>query len=133
VAELAEDERFATNRQRVTLYDQLRPILDKRLRTETREVWIARLTAAGVPCGGVRNLQEVFADPQVVAREMVENVEHATIGLLRVLGTPLKLSQTPGGIRTAPPTLGQHTDSVLTRDLGMASGDVDALRMKGIV
>ena len=133
VAELAEDERFATNRQRVTLYDQLRPILDKRLRTETREVWIARLTAAGVPCGGVRNLQEVFADPQVVAREMVENVEHATIGPLRVLGTPLKLSQTPGGIRTAPPTLGQHTDSVLTRDLGMASGDVDALRMKGIV
>ena len=68
-----------------------------------------------------------------VAREMIENVEHATIGPLRVLGTPLKLSQTPGGIRTAPPTLGQHTDSVLMRDLGMASGHVDALRMKGIV
>ena len=133
VAELAEEDRFATNRQRITLYAELRPILDERLRTRSRGYWIERLTAAGVPCGSVRDLEELFADPQVGAREMVHDVAHATIGLTRVLGTPLKLSHTPGGIRTAPPTLGQHTESVLTRDLGIAGSDVEVLRGKGIV
>jgi formyl-CoA transferase/CoA:oxalate CoA-transferase len=133
VAELPEEERFATNRQRVTMYAELKPILDERLRTRTRAYWIERLTAAGVPCGSVRDLQELFADPQVAARGMVQDVEHAAIGLMRILGTPVKLSDTPGDIRAAPPTLGQHTGSVLTDDLGIAASDIDGLRAKGIV
>ncbi len=132
-AGLSQEERFATNRQRVTLYSELTPILDSRLRTETRGFWIEQLTAAGVPCGSVRDLRELFADPQVSARDMVQEVEHATIGLTRVLGTPVKLSGTPGGVRTPPPTLGQHTESVLTSDLGVTAGDLDVLRAKGIV
>lgn len=133
VAELAEDERFTTNRQRVTGYDLLRPILDARLRERPRAYWIERLTAAGVPCGSVRNLHELFGDPQVAAREMTVELEHPSIGPMRVLGTPFKLSETPASIRRPPPRLGEHTDAVLTADLGLAPKDVDALRARGVV
>jgi crotonobetainyl-CoA:carnitine CoA-transferase CaiB-like acyl-CoA transferase len=133
VAALDEDARFATNRQRVTNYDQLRPILAERLRTRTRAQWIQALTAEGVPCGSVRDLAEVFADPQVAAREMIATLEHPTAGLLKLLGTPLRLSDTPGAIRTPPPVLGQHTEAVLTNDLGLTGEQVAALRAKGVV
>jgi crotonobetainyl-CoA:carnitine CoA-transferase CaiB-like acyl-CoA transferase len=122
------DERFATNRLRVTRYAELRPILTKRLRTVTRQSWIERLTAAGVPCGSVRNLEEVFSDPQLSAREMIARVEHPTVGALQLLGIPIKLSDTPGAVRTAPPTLGQHTASVLGADLGLSPAEIDMLR-----
>ena len=133
VAGLEPDERFATNRQRVTRYDELRPIIAGRLESQSRSHWIERLTAAGVPCGSVRNLQELFGDPQIAARSMVEEVQHSTLGPLRVLGTPLKLSGSPPSIRSAPPTLGQHTDEVLTGELGYAREQVAELRAKGIV
>jgi crotonobetainyl-CoA:carnitine CoA-transferase CaiB-like acyl-CoA transferase len=133
VSGLAEDERFATNRQRVTGYAELKPILDRQLKSQTRAHWIERLTAAGVPCGAVRDLNELFVDPQVAAREMFASLSHPLAGDLRVLGTPVKLSGTPGRIAAAPPTLGQHTDAVLTHDLGLNGADVQALRAKGIV
>jgi len=133
VAELPEEPRFATNRQRVTVYDELRPFVADRLRTKPRQHWIERLNAAGVPCGSVRNLQELFDDPQLEAREMIARVEHATIGQLRTLGVNVKLSDTPGAVRSAPPTLGQHTDAVLRNDLGLSAADVAALRASGVV
>jgi crotonobetainyl-CoA:carnitine CoA-transferase CaiB-like acyl-CoA transferase len=133
VAALEPDERFATNRLRVVNYTDLKPRLDRRLREEPRAYWIERLTAAGVPCGSVRDLHEVFSDPQVKARAMVAELEHATAGLLKLLGTPLKFSETPGSIRTPPPLLGEHTDAVLTRDLGFAPAAVSALRAQGVV
>ena len=128
VAELACVERFGTNRQRVTGYDELRPIVAAALGTRPRRYWIERLSAAGVPCGSVRNLQEVFDDPQLAAREMVTRLEHAVAGPLQLLGVPVKLSDTPGGVRTAPPTLGQHTDAVLRNDLGLPAAEIDRLR-----
>src|SRR6185295_7730120 len=133
IAELPEEERFATNRQRVTGYDQLRPFVAGRLRTETRQYWIDRLTAAGVPCGSVRNFHELFEDPQLAAREMIARVEHATIGQLQALGVPVKLSDTPGAVRTAPPTLGQHTAAVLGRDLGYSAEAIEALRRQQVI
>jgi crotonobetainyl-CoA:carnitine CoA-transferase CaiB-like acyl-CoA transferase len=133
IAGLELDERFATNPSRVTRYAELKPIIDKRLRTETRGYWIEKLTVAGVPCGSVRDLQELFADPQISARAMVTDVEHASIGPLRLLGTPLKLSETPASVRTAPPVLGEHTEAVLTRDLGRSPDEIAALRAKGVV
>jgi formyl-CoA transferase/CoA:oxalate CoA-transferase len=133
VAELDLEDRFATNRQRVTAYGELRPILDARLRTRPRAHWIGRLTAAGVPCGSVRDLGELFADPQMAARQMIAGVEHSLVGPLRVLGTPLRLSDTPASVRTAPPTLGQHTDAVLSGDLGLGSDRVADLRAKGVI
>jgi crotonobetainyl-CoA:carnitine CoA-transferase CaiB-like acyl-CoA transferase len=128
-----DDGRFATNRARVTRYDELKPLLDERLRSRTRADWIARLAAAGVPCGSVRDLHEVFTDPQLAARQMVATLTHPAIGPLRLLGAPVKLSDTPASIRTAPPTLGQHTDAVLRNDLGMGPEDVAALRASGVV
>jgi formyl-CoA transferase/CoA:oxalate CoA-transferase len=133
VAEVPEEERFAANTQRVTHYSELRPILDARLRARPRRYWIEQLTKVGVPCGSVRDLQELFSDPQVAARAMIQELEHTAIGSINVLGTPLKLSATPGSIRTAPPMLGQHTESVLRSDLGLSAHDVGDLRAKGIV
>jgi crotonobetainyl-CoA:carnitine CoA-transferase CaiB-like acyl-CoA transferase len=126
-------ERFATNRQRVTGYDELRPILAARLSTGTRAHWIERLKAAGVPCGSVRDLQELFADPQMAARAMIAEVDHTTLGALRVLGTPFKLSDTPASIRRPPPALGEHTQSILINDLGRTREDLAALQAAGVV
>jgi len=132
VAGLPDDPRFATNRQRVTSYDDVRPFIAERLRTQPRQHWIDRLTAAGVPCGSVRNLQELFADPQMQAREMVAHLEHATIGPLRVLGVPVKLSDTPGAVRTPPPRLGEHTDAVL-HDFGFSAAAIADLRRQQVI
>jgi formyl-CoA transferase/CoA:oxalate CoA-transferase len=133
VADLPEREKFATNRQRVTKYDELRPFVADRLRARTRQEWIERLTAAGVPCGSVRDIGEALADPQLAARDMIVELEHPTIGALQALGLPIKLSDTPGSLRTAPPTLGQHTDSVLQRDLGLTREAIADLRAQGVV
>jgi crotonobetainyl-CoA:carnitine CoA-transferase CaiB-like acyl-CoA transferase len=133
VAGIAEDERFATNRQRVLAYEQLRPLVAARLGAEPRAYWIERLTAAGVPCGSVRDLHELFADPQISARAMIAELQHPTVGAMRVLGTPLKLSDTAASVRTPPPRLGEHTAAVLTGDAGVAASDLDALRAKGVI
>jgi crotonobetainyl-CoA:carnitine CoA-transferase CaiB-like acyl-CoA transferase len=129
---LADDERFATNPARVDNCAELRQRLIVAFRTQTRAGWIAALTAAGVPCGGVRGVVDVLTDPQVSARAMIEAVEHAAGNMVKVLGVPLKLSDTPGSIRTAPPVLGQHTDAVLT-ELGLDVADIAALRHSQIV
>jgi crotonobetainyl-CoA:carnitine CoA-transferase CaiB-like acyl-CoA transferase len=133
VARLPEDERFATNRQRVAGYDALRPFVADRLKEQPRQHWIDALTTAGVPCGSVRNFDELFADPQLDAREMIALVEHATIGPLKALGIPVKLSDTPGAVRTAPPTLGQHTDAVLRTDLGLSHDAIADLRRQQVI
>jgi crotonobetainyl-CoA:carnitine CoA-transferase CaiB-like acyl-CoA transferase len=133
VADLEAEERFATNRQRVVNYDGLKPILDRRLKAEPRHYWIERLIAAGVPCGSVRDLHEVFSDPQVRERQMFIQLEHAKAGLLKLVGTPLKFSETPAALRTPPPLLGQHTDAVLMRDLGLTSERVATLRTEGVI
>jgi crotonobetainyl-CoA:carnitine CoA-transferase CaiB-like acyl-CoA transferase len=130
--EIASDERFATNAARVRNYDTLQPVLAQRLRQRTRADWIATLRRAGVPCGGVRDVVEVLADPQLDARGMIASVEHAAIGAVRVLGVPIKLSATAGSVRTAPPALGQHTDGIL-RELGLSGAEIAALRASGEV
>ena len=130
---VAEDPRFATNRDRVSHYEILRPLLAERIRQRSRADWIERLMAAGVPCGSVRDVSEVLRDPQMTAREMIAAVEHAAIGRVQVLGVPIKLSETPGTVRTAPPTLGQHTDQILRTDLGFSDADITRLRQNGTV
>jgi crotonobetainyl-CoA:carnitine CoA-transferase CaiB-like acyl-CoA transferase len=133
VAGLDLGDRFATNRQRVSGYDALRPHVARALAVHPRAYWIERLTACGVPCGSVRDLGEVFADPQLAARDMIVEVEHAAAGVVRQLGVPVKLSDTPGAVRTAPPTLGQHTDAVLMHDLGLAPDAIAALRRDKVI
>ena len=128
---LADDERFATNQDRVAHYNELRPLLAARLAQRPKGEWVSTLEAAGIPCGSVRNIAEVLGDAQLDARKMIETVDHVTAGAVRVLGVPIKLSDTPGAVRTAPPALGQHTDSILRDDCGLSSGDIAALRASG--
>jgi formyl-CoA transferase/CoA:oxalate CoA-transferase len=130
---LGGDARFATNADRVARYQELRPILAAQLETRPRQYWIEQLSAVGVPCGAVRDLQQVLTDPQLLSREMIATVEHQTAGALRQIGIPIKLSDTSGTIRSAPPTLGQHTESVLAKDLGLGAAELEALRTSGII
>jgi formyl-CoA transferase/CoA:oxalate CoA-transferase len=125
--ELASDPRFRTNKDRIEHYDLLRAELEGALKTRTRSEWISDLTSAGVPCGSVREISEVLADPQLAARGMIAEVQHATIGTARVISSPVKLSDTPPSVRTAPPTLGQHTTAVLL-ELGYDRQKIDELK-----
>jgi len=133
VSGFEDSGRFDTNAARVTGYAELKPLLDAHLRRRTRGEWIACLTAAGVPCGSVRDLHDVFTDRQLSAREMVAEVEHSRIGALKLLGVPVKLSATPGAVRHAPPTLGQHTDAILRQDLGLSATAIATLRQDRVV
>jgi len=130
--QLAEEQRFSTNPLRVANEALLKEIIEPVMRTRTRDEWIRTLGDAGVPCGAVRSVSEALSDPQVSARRMIEAVEHAVLGSMKVLGTPIKLSDTPAAVRTAPPTLGQHTDKVLA-ELGLSGADITALRTRAIV
>ena len=132
VASLREDPRFATNPARVVHHAELRQRLSPVLFARPRAHWIEILTEAGVPCGDVRDVPEALADPQILAREMIQSVEHATAGMLKVVGVPIKLSETPGSVRSAPPILGQHTDAIL-RELRMSDDEIARLRAERII
>ena len=129
----ATDPRFTTNEGRVKHHDALNPMVVNALTSDTAARWTARLREAGVPCGAVRSVGEALSDPQTLARLMVETVHHPTIGPLQVLGLPVKLSDTPGGVHTPPPRLGEHTARVLMEDLGYSIARVAALAASGAV
>ncbi len=131
--DLADDPRFATNKDRVERHDELRPILVERLRARPAADWIALLTEAGIPCGAVRDLEAVLSDPQIVERAMVVALDHPVAGAIRALGVPVKLNDTPGTVRTPPPTLGQHSEEILGRDLGLDASAIARLRDAGTV
>jgi crotonobetainyl-CoA:carnitine CoA-transferase CaiB-like acyl-CoA transferase len=129
---MAQNPMFATNRFRVEHYDVIRPVLAHTLATRTRAEWVATLKGAGVPCGAVRDIGEVLQDAQIGAREMVATVEHARAGSLRLLGVPIKLSDTPGAVQAPPPMLGEHTRAILT-ELGMSPEEIEDLARAGAI
>ncbi len=130
---LAEDARFATNRQRVSIADELRPILTQQLSTQPASYWVDALSRAGVPCGLIRDIEAALTDPQLLARDMVQTLAHPTAGPIQALGVPVKLSETPGQIRTPPPTLGEHTEGVLASVVGLEGGEIARLRERGVL
>jgi crotonobetainyl-CoA:carnitine CoA-transferase CaiB-like acyl-CoA transferase len=129
---LAGDARFATNAERVRHRNELRPLLEERFGARSSAEWLAALRDAEVPSGPINDMAAVFADPQVIARRMVETVAHPTLGELRLPGIPFKLSGTPASVRMAPPLLGQHTDEVLGW-LGYDETAIRRLRADGTV
>ena len=130
--DLLADDRFSTNPRRVENEAALRRVIAPIVRNQSRDHWLRVFTQAGVPCGAVRTVREALSDPQVTARHMIEAVEHAVLGSMKVLGTPIKLSSTPARVRTAPPILGQHTDAVLA-ELGLSAADIAQLRARAVV
>ena len=130
--ELADDPRFRTNRDRVSARGELHALRVERLRTRPAAEWLAELKAAGVPCGAVRDLEELFSDPQIIERAMVVASDHPIAGVIRQLGVPVKLGRTPGAVRTPPPVLGQHTREVL-RELGYADAEIGRFEEAGAI
>jgi formyl-CoA transferase len=130
--DLAEDPRFRENADRLAHRSELRELLVGIFAAGSTVDWLARLEAAEVPCGPINDLAAVFSDPQVIARRMVETVEHPTIGPLRLTGVPYKLSATPGSVRTPPPLLGEHSDAILDW-LGYDAAEVAAMREAEII
>ncbi|CAG0999958.1 itaconate CoA-transferase [Burkholderiales bacterium] len=127
------DDRFATNPQRVAHRATLIPLLRQATVTRATRDWIAALEPAGVPCGPINRLDDVFADPQVRARGLRLAMPHALGVPVGLVASPVRLSASPVDYRHAPPTLGQHTREVLGEWLGLEEGEVDALRGRGVV
>ncbi|MFC6282733.1 MULTISPECIES: CaiB/BaiF CoA transferase family protein [Polaromonas] len=128
VPELAVNPLFAQNRDRVLNRGQLVPILEAVMKTRSKADWLAALEAAKVPCGAINNLAEVFADPQVEARNMVTHWQHPVKDDLRLVSSPIKLSATPVRTDLPPPLLGQHTDEVLRSVLNYSEDKLSELR-----
>ena len=131
-AELITDPRFEVNAGRMANRPALESTLGETLKTQPMAHWLSILEAAGVPCGPIYDISQVYADPQVIARDMVVEVEHPTAGTIRNVGIPVKFSETPGNIRRPPPLFAEHTAEVLA-EFGYTTGEIDSFRDRGIV
>ena len=129
--ELADDPRFssngARNRNRSALIEKLQQVF----LTRSYEEWEALLSENGIPVGAINNLAQVVEHAQVKARGSVVDIEHPRAGKIRTVGVPVRLSATPGSIRTPSPALGEHTAAVLQDVLGLDGAEIDALRAAG--
>ena len=129
----AVDPRFVTNKQRVANRAALIPLIRQATVFKTTAQWVAQLEAAGVPCGPINDLAQVFADPQVLARGMALTLPHALAGSVPQVASPIRLSESPVEYRHAPPLLGEHTEQVLAEVLQLSPGAVAHLREGGVI
>jgi crotonobetainyl-CoA:carnitine CoA-transferase CaiB-like acyl-CoA transferase len=133
LSDLKQDPRFATNALRVANRADLIAHLAPALLTRTTAAWIAAFEAAKVPCGPINTIDQVFADPQVIARGMQHNMARDDGTVLPLVANPIKMSVTPPLPRYAPPALGNATDTKLTALLGLSTKDIQDLRTKGVI
>ena len=130
---LAKDPRFATNAKRVENREEITRLLAEVFSKRTTRDWCDALEQAGVPNGPINNLKQVFDEPQVAARGMKIELEHAVAGRVPLIASPMKFSGTPLEFRSPPPVLGQHTDEVLRGVLGLTDAEVAKLRAEGVI
>jgi crotonobetainyl-CoA:carnitine CoA-transferase CaiB-like acyl-CoA transferase len=126
--EWADDPRFAKNRDRVANRALVDGAIEEAFGRDTVDAWLEKLKAAGVPCGRINTVAQALDDPHTAARAMVETAKHPAIGDVRMVGIPFKFSDTPASVRRAPPVLGEHTDDILSHELGMDAAAIAALR-----
>ncbi|UTW06059.1 CaiB/BaiF CoA transferase family protein [Pseudomonas benzenivorans] len=131
--QLADDPRFASNKARVAHRGELIPLLRQATVFKTTAEWIALLERAGVPCGPINDLAQVFADPQVQARGLRIELANGLGSRTPLVASPLRLSETPVQYRNAPPLLGEHSEQVLQQHLGLSAEQIAALRQAGVV
>ena len=131
--ELASDERFSTNPRRVANRDELIALLAEIFATEDGATWLAGMTDAGIPCGPINTVDQVFDHPQIVHREMVVDVPHPTAGSVRLVGPPVIMSDTPAQVRSHPPLLGEQTDEILRGRIGLSNDEIARLRAEGAI
>jgi formyl-CoA transferase len=131
--EWLQDQRFESNPKRVENREVLLPLVAELMAERSCEEWMEILVEASIPCGPVNDMESLFADPQVLHREMIARVPHPTIGTLQLAGVPIKYSSTPGEVRLPPPLLGQHTDEILSSVLKLPRERIAALRRDGVV
>lgn len=132
-AQWADDPRFLTNKLRVANRAELIPLIRQATVFKTTAQWVSELEAAGVPCGPINDLAQVFDDPHVRARGLVTSLPHALAGSVPQVASPIRLSATPVEYRHAPPLLGEHTGEVLERVLGLPTAEVARLRQGGVL
>ena len=127
-----DDPRFANAFVRIQNRDALSEEIEAALAAGDVSEWVQRINTAGVPCGPVLDIEQVFADPQVLARDMLVQLPHPEVGTFKTTGLPVKLSQTPGRIARRPPLLGEHSDEVL-RECGVTPEEIARLRERGVI
>lgn len=130
---LPQDERFATNPLRVQHREVLIPILQTAFNAKKADEWVSLLLDAGIPAGSINTVEQALNMPQITERNLVHEVALSTGDLLKMVGSPLKLSETPPEIRTPPPQLGEHTENVLSRLLNLSQSDIYQLKDEGVV
>ena len=130
--DLAADPRFATNGDRVEHHAELRAILAERFAARPSAAWLADLEAAEIPAGAIADVVAAFDSPEAAALGMLVDVEHPALGVLRQAGIPLRFERTPGAIRSAPPLLGEHGETILG-ELGYDAAAIAGLRARGVV
>ncbi|HBP86045.1 MAG TPA: CoA transferase [Gammaproteobacteria bacterium] len=130
---LALDPRFVANRGRVKHRAQLVEALALLMKRKNTDDWLNLLEPEGIPCGRINSIDETLNDPQVLHRQMRTQALHSSLGQINLLGSPLKLSETPGEVRRAPPVLGEDTDQVLREVLGYEDSAISALQADGVV
>ena len=123
---------FGDNASRVRNRDELASQIESITREQPRSHWLALFEANDIPCGPINNYEQVFADPQVQARGLVVETEHPTLGRLKTLGSPIKLSETPPMVTRRSPSLGEHTTEILA-DAGFTESEIERLRHDGAV
>jgi crotonobetainyl-CoA:carnitine CoA-transferase CaiB-like acyl-CoA transferase len=124
---IGSDPRFTTNADRLKHREALIPRLEQIFATQDAESWLRKLRAADIPCGPINEVDEALTDPQILARDMIVEQMHSTVGPVRSVGNPVHLSETPVSYRLPPPALGQHTVDVLAA-LGYTPEGIASLR-----
>ncbi|KAH3907548.1 hypothetical protein HBI56_159750 [Parastagonospora nodorum] len=131
--ELINDERFKTNAVRVQNRDTLEGIIERETKQKTTQEWLDTLEGCGMPYAAINDVQDTLNHEHVRARDMVTEVDHPACGPIKLVNTPVKWSESKPGVRMPPPTLGQHTDEILSDVLGMDSATIEELRGEGVI
>jgi succinate---hydroxymethylglutarate CoA-transferase len=131
--EWAKDARFTSNSARVENRAVIDGLINEALSHDGADAWLAKLKAAGIPCGKINSVAQALEDSQTAARQMTETIDHPTVGSLKMLGIPFKFSDTACSVRRPPPTLGQHSEEILSGELGLDDKAIADLRRQKVI